>query len=76
MLRRLLMLPVHLYRRFLSPLKPVTCRFHPTCSAYALQALERHGALRGTWLIARRILRCHPFTAAGEDPVPPPRPRT
>ncbi len=72
-MRHLLALPVRFYRRFLSPLKPPTCRFHPTCSAYALQALERHGAVRGSWLTIRRLCRCHPFTEPGYDPVPPRR---
>ena len=71
--RRLLMLPVIFYRRVLSPLKPPTCRFRPTCSAYAIEALRRHGALRGTWLTVRRLLRCQPFCEPGEDPVPPGR---
>ncbi len=61
---------VWLYRRLLSPLKPPTCRFVPTCSAYAMEALRRHGAFRGTWLTFRRLIRCHPFTEPGEDPVP------
>ncbi|MBL9078293.1 MAG: membrane protein insertion efficiency factor YidD [Planctomycetes bacterium] len=67
----LLMLPVWLYRRLVSPWKPPTCRFHPTCSTYALEALRTHGALRGSWLTVRRLLRCHPFTEPGFDPVPP-----
>lgn len=66
-----LMALVWLYRRFLSPLKPPSCRFRPTCSAYALEALQRHGAIRGTWLSVRRVARCHPFTEPGFDPVPP-----
>ncbi|MEY2982827.1 MAG: membrane protein insertion efficiency factor YidD [Planctomycetota bacterium] len=64
---------VWLYRRVLSPLKPPSCRFRPTCSAYAMEALQLHGAIRGTWLTARRIARCHPFTETGFDPVPPRR---
>lgn len=71
----LLMLPVWLYRRCISPWKPRTCRFHPTCSSYALQALHGHGALRGSWLTVRRLLRCHPYCEAGFDPVPEPRRR-
>jgi hypothetical protein len=67
----LLLLPVWLYRRLISPWKPPTCRFRPTCSAYALEALHRHGAWRGSWLSLRRLLRCHPFTAPDFDPVPP-----
>lgn len=51
-------------------MEPATCRFHPTCSAYALQALRAHGSLRGTWLVVRRLLRCHPFCEPGFDPVP------
>ncbi|MCB9880924.1 MAG: membrane protein insertion efficiency factor YidD [Planctomycetes bacterium] len=64
-------LPVRFYRRFLSPLKKPCCRFHPTCSSYALEALDRHGAIKGSLLSARRILRCHPFGGSGFDPVPP-----
>lgn len=68
---RPLLLLVRGYRRFLSPLLGQQCRFQPTCSAYSLEALETHGALRGTWLTARRIGRCHPFHRGGYDPVPP-----
>ena len=68
---RVLILLVRGYRRFLSPLLGQQCRFHPTCSAYGLEALQVHGALRGTWLTARRIARCHPFNPGGYDPVPP-----
>lgn len=64
---------VWLYRRILSPLKPPVCRFDPTCSAYAIEALRCHGAVRGSWLTIRRILRCHPFCENGYDPVPPRR---
>lgn len=68
--RRLFAFFVHVYRRAVSPFLPSACRFHPTCSAYALEALERHGAIRGGWLTMRRICRCHPFGGYGEDPVP------
>ncbi|MFC6592345.1 membrane protein insertion efficiency factor YidD [Deinococcus lacus] len=63
---------VRWYQRALSPKKPVpTCRFTPTCSQYAVEALEKHGALRGGWLATRRIWRCHPWGGSGYDPVPP-----
>ncbi|HHI79075.1 MAG TPA: membrane protein insertion efficiency factor YidD [Planctomycetes bacterium] len=67
----LLRLPIHLYRWLVSPWKPRTCRFHPTCSQYALQALKTHGPLKGLLLTSWRILRCQPFAAGGHDPVPP-----
>ncbi len=70
MIRWLLVLLVKLYRRLLSPVLPPSCRFYPSCSAYALTALERHGAARGTYLTVKRILRCHPFHPGGVDPVP------
>jgi uncharacterized protein len=59
------------YRRWISPLKPPTCRFTPTCSAYAAEAIAEHGAVAGGWLAARRICRCHPWGGHGYDPVPP-----
>ena len=69
---RLLLLLLNGYRRFISPLLGPRCRFYPSCSAYALEAVQRHGALRGSWLAARRLGRCHPFHAGGLDPVPMP----
>jgi uncharacterized protein len=59
------------YRRFVSPLLGPRCRFYPSCSAYALEAVLTHGAARGSWLALRRLSRCHPFHAGGMDPVPP-----
>ena len=70
---RVLVLPIRGYQRFISPLFPPVCRFYPSCSAYAVDALRVHGALRGLWLAVRRIARCHPFNPGGLDPVPPPR---
>lgn len=66
---------VHAYRYGLRPIIGSHCRFHPHCSDYALEALASHGATRGTWLTARRILRCHPWNPGGWDPVPPASPR-
>jgi putative membrane protein insertion efficiency factor len=66
-----LLVPIRLYRALLSPLLPKVCRFHPSCSQYAMQALEEHGPWRGLWLAARRLSRCHPFHPGGLDPVPP-----
>ena len=66
----LLALPIRFYKRFLSPLLPAACRFHPSCSSYALQALHKHGALRGVRLTVWRLLRCQPFHPGGFDPVP------
>ncbi|MFF2887729.1 membrane protein insertion efficiency factor YidD [Paenibacillus sp. NPDC057967] len=69
-MRRTLQAPIHVYRKYISPLKPPSCRFYPTCSAYALEAIEVHGAAKGAWLAAKRIGRCHPFHPGGFDPVP------
>ena len=71
-MRHLLMAIVRFYRVAVSPWTPPSCRYDPTCSAYALEALERHGAVRGSWLAFRRILRCHPWGGSGYDPVPGP----
>jgi putative membrane protein insertion efficiency factor len=70
---RVLIAIVRTYQRLLSPLLGPRCRFAPTCSAYAVEALTRHGAVRGGWLAVRRIARCHPFNPGGHDPVPPAR---
>jgi len=59
------------YRAVISPLYGQVCRYHPSCSAYALGAVTEHGALKGTWLAGRRLLRCHPWAPGGYDPVPP-----
>jgi putative membrane protein insertion efficiency factor len=67
---RFLVAPIVAYRRWLSPALPARCRFYPSCSAYALTAITRHGAVRGTGLAIRRLLRCHPFHPGGYDPVP------
>jgi putative membrane protein insertion efficiency factor len=61
---------IQLYRWFLSPLLGPNCRYYPTCSAYALESIERHGVLGGSWLAAKRICRCHPWHEGGYDPVP------
>lgn len=62
-----------IYRAVISPLYGDVCKFHPTCSAYALQAVSTHGAVRGTYLTVRRLVRCHPWSLGGYDPVPPSR---
>lgn len=69
-MRTLLKSLVHAYRWLISPLLGPSCRFYPSCSAYALEALERFGALKGSWLSIRRIGRCHPWHPGGYDPVP------
>ncbi len=58
------------YKRLISPWLPAACRFHPTCSEYMMQAVERYGALRGMWMGVKRLLRCHPLAEGGYDPVP------
>lgn len=70
MVQRFLLVSVRGYRAWISPLLPPACRFTPTCSAYAEEAVERYGAARGSWLALRRLLRCHPWGGTGYDPVP------
>ena len=70
LLARVLTAMVVAYRRYLSPVLPARCRFYPSCSAYAQEALSRHGAVKGTGLTVWRLLRCHPFHPGGYDPVP------
>ncbi|MDR0671262.1 MAG: membrane protein insertion efficiency factor YidD [Oscillospiraceae bacterium] len=69
-MKRVLLVLIRFYRRSISPLRPPVCRFVPTCSEYALEAVTRYGAARGAWLALRRLLKCHPFHAGGYDPVP------
>ena len=70
MIRRVLILLVRAWQIGPSAVMPPTCRFAPSCSAYAIEALERHGAFRGGWLTLKRLLRCHPWGGSGYDPVP------
>ncbi|MBE1466528.1 membrane protein insertion efficiency factor YidD [Kibdelosporangium phytohabitans] len=70
-----LLLPIHVYRKVISPLLPPTCRYYPSCSTYAVEALKTHGAIKGLWLAVWRLLRCNPWSSGGIDPVPPRRPR-
>ncbi len=74
-MKQLLILMVRAYQAALAPLLGGGCRFHPSCSHYAVEAIERHGAARGAWLAMKRLLRCRPFVADGYDPVPENLPR-
>ena len=66
----ILILPIRFYQRYISPLTPPSCRFTPTCSQYAIEALRKHGPIYGMYLAIRRLLRCHPWGGHGYDPVP------
>ena len=70
-MKRVLLVLIGAYRVLLSPVLAPSCRFYPTCSAYAVEAIELHGPLRGSWLTVKRILKCHPWHSGGVDPVPP-----
>ncbi|EGQ21471.1 membrane protein insertion efficiency factor YidD [Sporosarcina newyorkensis] len=70
MLKKVLLLGIRFYQKFISPMFPPSCRFYPTCSHYGVEAIETHGALKGSWLAVKRILKCHPFHEGGFDPVP------
>lgn len=69
-MKYILIIFVKAYRMLLSPFLPDSCRFYPTCSEYAIEALGKHGAIKGSWLALKRILKCHPFHSGGFDPVP------
>ncbi|MBQ9178136.1 MAG: membrane protein insertion efficiency factor YidD [Prevotella sp.] len=66
----IMLMPIYFYKRCISPFTPPSCRFTPTCSEYAAQAIKKHGPAKGTWLAIRRIARCHPWGGSGYDPVP------
>lgn len=68
-MKRFLIISIHFYQKFLSPLKGQTCRFYPTCSEYSAQALQKYGLTKGSWKAIKRILKCHPFHPGGHDPV-------
>ena len=69
MIKKALIMLIKVYRKFISPLKKPCCRFYPTCSAYAMQAIEKYGAFKGSLLAIKRILKCHPFNDGGYDPL-------
>ncbi len=69
--QKLVITVIKAYRRFISPMLGSNCRFNPSCSIYAIEAVNRFGVIKGSWLASKRILRCHPLNEGGEDPVPP-----
>ena len=69
-MKKIFIFIITLYQKYISPLKPSTCRFYPTCSEYAIQALEKYGLFKGIWLATKRLSRCHPFNTGGYDPLP------
>ncbi len=68
--RQIFVMPIKFYKACISPMLPASCRFTPSCSTYALQAIMKHGIFHGTWLAVKRIMRCHPWGGSGYDPVP------
>lgn len=70
MIKKIILGLISLYRRFISPMTPPCCRFTPTCSQYAYEAIQKYGVIKGGWLGLKRLLRCHPFSKGGYDPVP------
>ena len=70
MIKILIKCTIRFYKLFISPILPPACRYYPSCSDYAMKAVDSHGVIAGSWLSIRRLLRCHPFTAGGFDPVP------
>lgn len=70
LMKKILIRGVHFYQKYISPMSPPTCRFYPTCSNYAIDAISEHGAVKGSYLATRRILKCHPLHEGGFDPVP------
>ena len=69
-MKKILILLIRFYQKFISPMFPAKCRFYPTCSQYTLEAVKEHGAIKGTYLGIKRILKCHPFHEGGYDPIP------
>jgi putative membrane protein insertion efficiency factor len=72
-MKRFLLGTIQFYQKWISPMKPPSCRFYPTCSHYGIEAIQKHGALKGSYLTTKRILKCQPFHPGGLDPVPEPK---